>query len=402
MSLDERLFSYRAVRADGVAVRDVVRAPDRVAAARRLAANDLVVVELKDAEGQAFGRAARITDAERVTILRQLAVMTRAGVDLLEAIETIATGIAPRPASDRLRDVAAALRRGDPLARAFSEHLHGYPVYVYALIRAGEASGRLPGVLAEAADQVAFEEQVRRDLAGALTYPAFLTCAGFGAVSFLLGVVAPRFAAMVGDLSRIDAFPSLILRSGLFVRDNALVVAAVIAVIATALWRAAQTPAVRARLLDALRSVPGARDVLAARARMGWARVMGLALGAGLPVLEASALARGSVADDARFSRALAGAEAALRAGRPVEAAFAQDHALAPIDASLVRAGAKSGALPAMFALIATQHESNLRVALKRTTVIVEQVAIALVASAVGAIVIGLVTALTGIYETIG
>lgn len=401
MSVEERLFTYRAVRPDGVTVRDVVRATDRAAAARRLTQNDLVVIELRDADGRSGG-ATRVTDAERVTILRQLAVMTRAGVDLLEAIETIAAGIAPRPASERLRDVAGALRRGDPLARAFSEHLHGYPVYVYALIRAGEASGRLASVLAEAADQVAFEEQVRRDLSAALTYPMFLTCAGFAAVSFLLGVVAPRFAAMVGDLSRIDAFPALILRSGLFVRENAVLALALVAVAATALWRAAQTPSVRARLLDVLRSVPGARAVLAARARMGWARVMGLALGAGLPVLDAAALARGSVADDVTFSRALTGAESALRAGRPLEVAFAQDNALAPIDASLVRAGAKSGALPAMFALIATQHESNLRVALKRTTVIVEQVAIALVASAVGAIVIGLVTALTGIYETIG
>ncbi|MFZ4602220.1 MAG: type II secretion system F family protein [Caulobacterales bacterium] len=399
---EERAFAYSALRADGETVRDVVRAPDRSAAARRLAQSDLVVLEIRDADGRAQqGRAGKTTAAERVAVMRQLAVMAKAGVDLLEAIETIAGGLAPRPIADRLRDVAGALRRGDPLARAVLDHLHGYPPYVYALLRAGEASGRLPAVLAEAADQVAFEDQVRRDLQAALTYPMFMLGAGGLAITFLLIVVVPRFAAMVGDLSKIDAFPALILSSGLFLRTHWPIAIAVLCGLGAALWRLGETPAMRLRFLELGRATPGVRAVLAARSRMSWARLIGLGLGAGLPVLEASALARSSVADDPKFAKALASAEAAMRGGAPIETAFAREHALGAIDASLVRAGARSGALPTIFGFIANQHEANLRNALKSLTVIVEQLAIAIVASAIGAVVVGLVTALTGVYEAI-
>jgi len=94
-------------------------------------------------------------------------------------------------------------------------------------------------------------------------------------------------------------------------------------------------------------------------------------------------------------------ADASIRTGSPIEAAFAREHALGAIDASLVRAGARTGSLPAIFTFIADQHEARLRADLKRLTVILEQAAIAIVASAIGSVVIGLVTALTGVYEAI-
>jgi general secretion pathway protein F len=399
---DDRTFAYRAVRPDGAMVRDVVRAPDRAAATRRLAQNDLVVLDVRDvAAAGVLPIGARITLAERVALMRQLALMAKAGVDLLEALETIAAGLEPRPIAARLRDAAAALRRGEPLSRAFAESFPSYPAYVHALVRAGEASGRLPVVLAEAADQVAFEDQVRREVGSALTYPLFMVAAGLLAMIFLLIVVVPRFAAMVGDLSSIDPFPAFILGSGLALRDNAVLSVALIAGALFAAGRAFTLPAVRTRLLVIARRIPGLRTVLFARSRMNWARLMSLGLGAGLPVLEATALARASVVEDPPFHRALAAADASIRTGSPIESAFAREHALGAIDASLVRAGARTGSLPSIFAFIANQHEVRLRADLKRLTVVLEQAAIGFVATAIGAVVIGLVTALTGVYEAI-
>jgi general secretion pathway protein F len=91
-----------------------------------------------------------------------------------------------------------------------------------------------------------------------------------------------------------------------------------------------------------------------------------------------------------------------LRSGRPVDEAFVNAGVLAPVDASLVRAGQRSGALAEMFRNVADRNENSMRDALKRLTVLVEPIAIGLVALMVGAIVIGLVSALTSIYESIG
>jgi len=126
---------------------------------------------------------------------------------------------------------------------------------------------------------------------------------------------------------------------------------------------------------------------------------MSLAMGAGVGVLEAATLARAAVANGP-LDAALEKSVAALRDGREVDVAFAP--ALARADRSLLRAGQRAAALPEMFAVIADRHEDDLRDALKRLTAMVEPAAIAIVALAIGAVVLSLVTAMTGIYDTIG
>ena len=74
---------------------------------------------------------------------------------------------------------------------------------------------------------------------------------------------------------------------------------------------------------------------------------------------------------------------------------------MSPLDLSLLRAGQRSGALATMFAYIAERHEENFREALKRLTVLLEPLAIAFVSIAVGVVALGLVTAMTGVYDSV-
>jgi hypothetical protein len=61
-----------------------------------------------------------------------------------------------------------------------------------------------------------------------------------------------------------------------------------------------------------------------------------------------------------------------------------------------------AGKLGAMFIVIADRHEEDLRTAMKRGTALLEQAAVALVAIVIGAVVLGLVGAMTSVYESIG
>ena len=88
-------FRYRAVDREGRSVSDVVRAEDPAAALRQLAADGLTVTDLKAAPATTAGGADRdLKLAERVLVMRQLAMMRKAGVPLLEALETVSEGLA--------------------------------------------------------------------------------------------------------------------------------------------------------------------------------------------------------------------------------------------------------------------------------------------------------------------
>lgn len=400
--MTERRFVYKAINAEGRLTSQAVDAPTRADAVHRATQLGLTIVELREAQIASPPRRKKLTRDHAVLLLRQMAVMIGAGVHLLEAIETLASSLPHSEAEERLRLVSQSLRRGERLGDAWEAALPIYPAYVYGLIRAGDASGRLPRVLEEAATHLEFSRRVERDIASALTYPTFLVLSGAASVGFLLYAVVPRFALM---LESSPAAPSglsrFVLDAGLLFEANALTILVIIATTGIALFALLQTSAMKAAVGELAHATPGVRQLLMARQRATWSRVVALSLDAGVGILDAISLSAGALAPGA-LKRAALSAIPALRSGRPIDTAFRDAGAISEIDASLLRAGQSAGALGRMFHAIADRHEGDLRDAVKRLTVIIEPLAIATVALMVGAIVLALASALVGVYETIG
>lgn len=397
----ELLFRYDAVRGDGGVVSDTLRAPDEAAALQELSAQGLMVTRL-DAVAPRQGRPAKpLRLADRMLIMRQLALMLGAGVPLLEAVDTVDQGMARSGGADPFQAVAAALERGATLADAMERHAPGFPAYVYAMLRVGEASGRIAEVLSDAADQMAYEDRLRRDIVNALTYPAFLACAGLATVIFIFVEVVPRFSAMLRDGGdRLPWASRLVLDIGLFVDAHLAALAfgaAALVLVGAGLSGQAWF---RSRLLGLARRAPLTGDLLRAYEIGLWARLTALTLRNGMPLLPATALARGAVSPGP-FHDGLIALETDLRAGMSIDDSLGRRSGLAPMDLSLLRAGRRSGALATMFAHLADSYDNRLKDGVKRSTALLEPVAIGTIAVVVGAVALSLVLALASLYETI-
>ena len=398
----ERRFRYRAVTREGRAVRDVVRAADELTALRELMAGGLTVTDLaEDGEIAVRGADRNLSATERVLVMRQLALMLEAGVNLLEALETVAAGVAARKGRAQLMEVIAALKRGEALGVALRTRAPGFPYYVYAMAEVGEAAGRVPEVLRVAAEQMAYEDRLRRDLIGALTYPALLACAGVLAVAFIFVEIVPRFSALIGqNASRMPLMSKVVFAVGHFVNDHLILVGGGLAALVAAVLFAASQPAVRERLYRVGRALPVIGDLLKAREIATWARLTSFALGNGVGLMEASALARQG-APAGPFRDGLAASEAELRSGVALHVALGRHTRLNAMDLSLLRTGQKSGALAAMFGFLADAYDDRLKDAMKRFTSLAEPAAIAAVSVVVGVIALSLVMALASIYDSV-
>lgn len=397
-------FLYTGVTTTGSRVSDTVEGETQQEALRTLEREGIVALSMRPAEERDghVARRGRIGDEERILVVRQVAAMAKAGVTLLEALESVAEALQGRPVAAGLRSFADELRRGAAIDAAFRTGLPGYPDYVYALVATGAASGRLPAVLDEAGQHLSFEAGLRRDLAGALAYPLLLVSVATAVFLFLFSTVVPRFVDMVGDRrAEIDGLGRAVLDLGAFFAQSPLLAFGSVLAAPAALVAAAATTEGRRALLRASERLPAIGALATARARAMWARVMAFALGAGVGMAAAADLAAASVRDGP-FRDAVLRGNRAMRSGKAVHEAFGQQQAFDPIDRSLLRAGEKSGAFAPMFAAIAERHEEALRRRLKLIVTFLEQAAIAFVAISIGAVVISLVTAITTLYDTIG
>lgn len=406
MNRDGTRFAYKALKGDGETLSASIDAPDRASALRKLAQTRLTVISLEPADrarddgaGRRWHKTAQL---ERRMVLKQLSVMVKAGVELLEALETVRTSLPEGPTREGLGEAAIRLRRGERIAAAIAAGIPDYPRYVTALIAAGEASGQLDRVFREASDQLTMEARISREIRSALIYPAFLVCAGLLVVLFLFYVIVPRFAAMLGpQRDTLTGLPDMILTAGEAFRALGPAALALVLLPIFLLQAGLSSADGRRRGAALLSRIPGTRILVATRQRAGWTRIMSFGIGAGVGLLGSTRLAMDSV-PDGRLRAALGRSVRDIRAGKPVAEAMTGPLLLGPMDLSLLRVGQRTGTLSQMFATISGYHEEILLERLKRATVVVEQLAIALVASAIGLIVISLVGAMTSVYESIG
>ncbi|MDB5451940.1 MAG: hypothetical protein JWO33_518 [Caulobacteraceae bacterium] len=398
----ETLFRYTAVDRSGRQVRDVVRARDARAATRSLAAEGLTPISLT--EEVAGGRASNDRDlkfAERVAVLRQIALMIGAGVGLLEALQTVAAGVSAAKGRAALEQVIAALKRGESFAAAMQTHAPGYPFYLYAMARVGEATGELGQVLDEAAEQMAFEHKLRRDLRGALIYPTFLMAVGVAVVRAIFIFMVPKFTIMVGD--KLDALPLIsrvVFKLSAFTNAHLAAVLITLAVLIVGPIVAMTNARVRAGVYGAARSAPVVGPLIRWREIGAWARLLGFSLNSGVLLLDAAALAR-TGAPEGPLKRGLEQVERELKAGVAVDAALGRHTQLELMDLSLLRAGAKSGQLARMFLVVAERYDARLRDGLKQATTIIEPATILFVAVMIAMLAIAVMLSLVSVYGTI-
>lgn len=398
------LFRYQAVhRTTGAKVSDAVRAESAREAVRMLASDDLLVTSIKPVAVSARRRLSRdLKLSERVLVVRQLALMVLAGVSLLEALETVAAGIESEKGRRQFLDVADALRQGATLGQALERHAPGFPFYVYALTRVGEASGRIGEVLQQSADQMDYEDRLRRDFSNAMAYPAFLCVAGVAAIAFIFLQVVPRFSAMIGDeIENAPALSRIVMAVGNFSSENALALGAgLAAVIGGVIWLM-RNPASRIAAYDMARRLPLIGPVLRAREITAWARLTAFALANGVQLLDAAALSRQATPEGA-LRRGLERFESDLRSGAAIDESLGRHTDLTLMDLSLLRTGQRSGALARMFGFLADSYDARLRDLMKRVTALVEPVAIGFISVIVGMVALSLVLALTSVYDAVG
>ncbi len=399
----EKTFRFRGVASNGEIVNDTVKAADVREATRLIAAKGMTPVECREVgiETGVRRNSRRLNFSERVAVMRQLALMVDAGVPLLESVETVAGGLTSAPARVEFESVGASLRGGDTLSNALQAHTTGFPPYVYAMTRAGEATGRVGDVLRDASEQMSYEDRMRREVLNALTYPAFLSVSGLVAVLFIFSQVVPRFAQMVGDKrASLPLVSRIILSVGEFANANLLLITAAGVALAIMGVIAFSNARLREFVYGVGRQTPLISDLLIAREIAGWSRLMGFALASGVVLLEASALARETL-PRGRFRGGLEQAERDLRSGVPIDRALAENIALSSMDLSMLRAGDKSGSLAKMFSFVADSYEDKLRDNLKRVTSLVEPIAIGMVSIVVGGVALSLVLTLSSLYDTV-
>lgn len=393
-------FRYQARGASGQALSGQMPAANQAEAVRLLQQQGLTPTMVEVAAG-APKRRGRASAQDRRLVIRELAVLLKAGVPLGEAVESLAGAHAASQVGEAFARVHAALRGGARFSAALSDSGLVLPAYVLQMTAAAEMTGKLAAALADAATQMEYEERVQQEMRNALIYPSVLVVSGIGATLLTFIVVVPKFANLLKN-SRAD-LPLLsvwVLQLGLFVKENLLWLGLGALALLFSGVAAFSKPGARAWAWRRLAQIPLLGRWLVEIEIGRWAALLGILLENRVPIVRAMELAQEAVRlEEMRLKFQLALRD--LRAGKRLADALTSTGMFAQTGLNLIRVGERSGELATMLRTLATLYETAASERIKRFLILLEPIAILLIGGVIGTIMIAIMMAITGLSTAV-
>lgn len=201
------LYVYKALTKTGKQVSGQLDAPSPVAVRVELASKNMypVSIELyKDASTfkRFFGNLfqAKVAFKDLIFFTKQLGVMLRSGVPLLQALELLSDQF-----TGKLHSILVAVKDGIKEGSSLADGLENYPetfstIYIQ-LVRAGEASGRLEQILDRLIGYLERRENLRKKVSSATFQPLFQLAFIFLIVMGLMVTIVPNLVNVIGKMS---------------------------------------------------------------------------------------------------------------------------------------------------------------------------------------------------------
>ncbi len=388
-------YHYQALNTAGVSLEGMLRADSERDAARQLERRGLSVIEVRSGElGKGSSRHGRMRHGDVILALQELATMLTSGVSIADAVGSQALGAHHPRIVQAFAGMSRDLQRGQAFSATLAKCGLPLPEYVVQLARAGEMTGELGKALRDAGSQLEYEQQLRNEMRNALIYPAVLVLAGIAAVAIMFMFVVPKFASLLQNAKDLPLLAWVVLAFGTWTRENFWLLLLIVAGLGAGATWAARKPEVRAKTMDALSRWPIVGPWLVEADTARWAKVLGALLGNRVPLMRGLELAQAGLQLPQRRAR-MGEVTRAVRGGATLADALEDHDALTATGYNLIRVGERSGKLASMLDSLAKLYEEAGRNRMKRVLILLEPIAILVIGSMIGTIILGVILAIT-------
>jgi len=218
-------FTYQARTKKGDIQTGTVEASSHEAALNLLQKHQLFVTLLEKAEAQPlFAKKIklfeRISRKDIVNFSRQLALMFKAKIPLIEALQAIALQTKNPSFREKILTLSEEVEGGTPFSQALSRYPKLFSSFYVSMVKSGEASGTLSESLDYLAEHLEREYYLSSKIQGAMIYPALIVLVVVGVLAMMMYFVIPNMTKVLTEtgqelpfLTRVVIGASDVLRS---------------------------------------------------------------------------------------------------------------------------------------------------------------------------------------------
>ncbi|MCS6860500.1 MAG: type II secretion system F family protein [Abditibacteriales bacterium] len=346
-----------------------------------------------DAEGKERKRAPlfqRISTHDMAVFSRQLANLVKGGLPIIASFSALIDHTENLKLKETLMKARSDVEAGSTLHEALGAHPRVFsPLYVN-MVRAGEASGELPGVLEWLADLLEKEQARRTQIRSALAYPILLVVVGTGAVAALITFLIPQFKTVFEEMNQALPLPTQVLMTiSDFVKARWWLMFGIAALIVFGVRQYGRTPRGRFHLDSLKLRVPILGKLWHKMAVARLARTLSTLLRGGVPILDAMEVVRGVLGNEV-LARAVEEARARVREGEHLAESLRATRLFPPLLVQMLGVGEQTGDLDGVLNTVANTFDVEVDSTMKSLLSLLEPVIIL----GMGGLVAGIIMAM--------
>jgi general secretion pathway protein F len=386
-------FRYKAYSATGAAVAGTVEADSERQALQQLKGKGLLPREVAE-EGSGGGRSAAFTfqrgvSAEQLSLFtRRLATLVASSVPLFEAMGSLCEQEESGLLRQTLVRVKERIAEGASLSRALAAEPNTFGESYVSMVAAGEAGGALDAVLERLADFLEEQEQVRSKVTSALVYPMLMVLVGGGVMLFLLTVVIPRIVTIFEDSkAALPLITVLLIKVSHFLQGYWWLPVSLLIASVPLYRKAMKRDDLRLKRDGLILRLPLVGGMVQRLILSRFARVLGLLLSSGVPIMKALEIT-GEVVVNRVYRLFLRGVMEDVAQGGTLSGSLKKSPLFPPLLVHLAGVGEKSGNLEEMLVKAGVAYEREFSARLTRVMGLMEPLMVLAMGLAVGIVVL--------------
>lgn len=399
------VYVWKAMDLTGAKATGEVDAETKQAVADQLKSRGLIVLDIADKHSSKeinLGFLKRVKPTDLTIMTRQLSTMVSSGMTILRALYVLEAQTENELLVETITQVRKDVEAGLALSDALERHPKIFTPLFVAMTRAGETGGMLEASMLRVADQLEKEDNLRRQVKSAMTYPivviSFAVIILVALVTFLVPVFVGVFKQFGGELPFITRI-TVTMSKAMTGYWWAVILVVGFTVWAFKKWKSSEKGRGQ---WDAFRLRIPAKigDIVQKVALARWSRTLSALVSAGVPLMQALDITA-RTAGNRVVEDVMASVIDSVKQGGTIAEPLRSAPVFPGMVVAMVAVGEETGALDQMLTKIADFYEDQVDAAVKSLTSILEPLMLVAVGGMVGFIVISMYLPLFKVYDSI-
>lgn len=343
----------------------------------------------------------RVTFNDIVNFTRQMAIMLNAGLTLIDSFDIIKKQTDKKQLLEVINNIDKDLRGGN----SFSESLKKYPqlfsnLYI-ALVKSGEASGKLSDVLLQLADDQEKSQAFRSKVTGALIYPAIVIIGMITVAFIMMTFVLPSLLKLFSDLNaELPIQTKILIGITSFFSHFWVVIILIVGGIYFGLSRYLATLGGKTSLDTFILKIPIINEIVKKSTLVNTTRTLSILIASGVSILDGLQIIIDTTTNNV-YKEAFKNISVQVERGTALGQAMINEEIFPPILVQMTLVGEQTGHLDDTLKRVSNYFQLESEAAIKALTTLIEPVILVILGVGVTFLVTSIITPLYTIGNAI-